>query len=441
MKDQYFKLNRKIKVENEDPSIQLAENSSLLQGKLDIVLEEDEQLKLTSDNILSQLVQINTQTPQKNIKIADQSDIILQNGDILQENMPLKSKLDELHQQIDSNILPQQIDSNMLPQQMDSNMLPQQIDSNMLDSLLLNKVKKIKIDKKNPRLHAGTIWKIISYDKNKKFITCSDDKTIILRNREDNKIIRTFTDHKEAVRDILILSDGRLASSSQDKTVKIWNLTNGNCEQTLIGHSDTIYCLLELPNSMLLSGSQDSSFGVWNISQKDKKELNFHHQIKNYNQSQAYCMALINSNKLAISSYTDINIYLFDDITNKSFKIIKILRGHTDWIGEIKLMNNNNDMLVSCSDDKYCMLWSISQGKCLRVFKGHSNIIYSIQILSDKIFASASAEIIFWNVDSPEINRFIRPDQSGKMIVSLIKNDSDELIFAGVHEFIGMIKI
>ena len=72
------------------------------------------------------------------------------------------------------------------------------------------------------------------------------------------------------------------------------NLTNGNCEQTLIGHSQYVYGLLELPNSILISGSSDSSIGVWDLSQKNKKELQFYHQIKNDKQSCAYCMTLIN---------------------------------------------------------------------------------------------------------------------------------------------------
>ena len=313
-----------------------------------------------------------------------------------------------------------------------------------LNDILLQKLDTAiisSIDKKIPRLHTDTIYKIISYDNNTKYITCSGDKTIILRNCEDNTVIRILSDHKELVQDILLLSDGRLASSSADKTIKIWNLTNGDCEQTLFGHSHWVYCLLELSNSILLSGSEDSSIGVWDISQKDHKELQFYDQVKNDKQSIAFCMTLINVDELAISSAKDINIYSFDNITIKSFNVIKTLKGHTNWVNDIKLMHNSKDMLVSCSDDTDCRLWSISDENCLRVFKGHSDQIWSIQILSDKIFVSASIEVIFFNIDSTEGICSITPDQSGHMIVSLIKNGSDKLVFAGDHDFIGVIKI
>ena len=364
--------NRKTKYEVQLIELASNNNFSLIQGKLDRVLDKNSQVTFNSDRILSQLAQINTQTIETiGLKLS-------------QENVAFKSKLDQL---------------------------PEQINCIMLNSLLVNKIKKVKIDKKIPILHTRGILKLISYDNNSKCITCSGDKTIIVRNYIDNTVIKTLNGHKNYVWDLLLLSDGRLASCSEDKTIKIWNLTNGNCEQTLIGHSDDIYCLLELPNSILLSGSFDKSIGLWDISQKDQEELHFYHQVKNDKQSVAMCMILINVNELAVSSYANINIYSFDNITKKSFNVNKTLKGHTKWVNAIKLMDNSTDLLVSCSEDKDCRIWSISQENCLRIFKGHSNDVNSIQILSDKIFASASEEIIFWNIDSTECIHSIKPDQ------------------------------
>ena len=265
-----------------DQSILLAQNNSLFQGKLDQVLNENEQIMGKSDLILSHPKIMETR--KRNIQI------------LSHEIKTFQPKL------------------------------PENINSIMSHSKLVDKIKKVKINKKIPRLHMGSIRKIISYDNNTKYITCSDDKTIIIRNSEDNTVIRTLIGHKDYVYDILLLSDGRLASSSQDEKIKIWNLTNDNCEQTLIGHSDWIYCLLELPNSILLSCSEDLNIVIWDISQKDKKELQFYHQVKNDKQSYAYCMTLINVNELAVSSDNNINIYSFDKVTIQSFNIIKTLK-------------------------------------------------------------------------------------------------------------------
>ena len=294
-------------------------------------------------------------------------------------------------------------------------------------------------------MHTDFIFKIISYENDSKNITCSKDKPIIVRNSIYNSVIKTLIGHKGQVNNIILLSNGRLASSSDDKTIKIWNLTDGNCEQTLIGHSSSVNCLLELPDSLLLSGSFDSSIGLWDISQKDKKELKFSQQVKYDKQSHVYCMTLINANELAISSKIDINIYSFNTYMNmnmnRSLTIFKILKGHTDIVMDMKLMNKSKDSLLSCSRDKDVRLWNISQGYCLKIFKGHSNSIRSIQILSEKIFISAGAEIIFWNFENTEIIKLIQPCQYGENITSLIRNDKNELIFVGGHNFIGFINI
>ena len=151
-------------------------------------------------------------------------------------------------------------------------------------------------------------------------------------------------------------------------------------------------------------------------------------------------MTLISVNELAISSKNDMNIYSFD-VTEKSFNVIKTLKGHTEWINAIKLMKRRNNFLLSCSDDKYCRLWNISRENCLKIFKGHSDGVNSVHILSDKIFVSASSEIIFWDIENIEIIKVIQPDQSGNQIISLIKKGKNRLICADAHDFIGLIKI
>ena len=97
-------------------------------------------------------------------------------------------------------------------------------------------------------------------------------------------------------------------------------------------------------------------------------------------------MTLTNLNQLAVSSLKDINIYSFD-VDEKSFSIIKTIKGHTRGINAIKLMKSSIDLLISCSHDMVdCRLWSISQENCLKIFRGHSDWIPAIQKLSEKCF-------------------------------------------------------
>ena len=97
-------------------------------------------------------------------------------------------------------------------------------------------------------------------------------------------------------------------------------------------------------------------------------------------------------------------------------------------------MYNSKDLLVSCSTDKDCQLWSISHENCLKIFKGHGHSTRSMEILSEKIFGLTGAELMYWNIDSAEAIHSIKSDQSGKISFSLIKNNENELVFAGEHD-------
>ena len=94
---------------------------NLVKTKLDQFLDENNQVKIKSDLISSQLTLTNPKIIEK----------LEKNSQILsQENVAFKSKPDQL---------------------------PKQIHSIMLNSLLVNKIKKAKIDKKIPILNSSCI--------------------------------------------------------------------------------------------------------------------------------------------------------------------------------------------------------------------------------------------------------------------------------------------
>lgn len=64
--------------------------------------------------------------------------------------------------------------------------------------------------------------------------------------------------HNSAVKSVIQLSDGRLASCSLDKTIRIWDLNKdkGNdpksdqqCVDVLTGHTKTVYSIIQLVKS------------------------------------------------------------------------------------------------------------------------------------------------------------------------------------------------
>ena len=55
---------------------------------------------------------------------------------------------------------------------------------------LIDRLKNMKIEKDSPRIHSATVWKIMNNNDNTKYITCSDDNTIIVRNIQTNEAVQ-----------------------------------------------------------------------------------------------------------------------------------------------------------------------------------------------------------------------------------------------------------
>ena len=57
-------------------------------------------------------------------------------------------------------------------------------------------------------------------------------------------------------------------------------------------------------------------------------------------------------------------------------KLVRTLRGHTDWIGRIA-WSPDGRTLASPSQDRTIRLWDAETGHCLRTLKGHTSFATS----------------------------------------------------------------
>ena len=307
---------------------------------------------------------------------------------------------------------------------------PEQI-SNVINQSSPKQNLSIQPSKQLPRLHHESVRKLILFDNNTKIISCSHDKTIIIRDIEENKILHHLKGHGSWIWDMILLNDGRLASCSADRTIKIWNITTGKCQQTLQGHVKWAYCLLELSDNIIISGSNDKTLMLWDLKVKDKFIRGAYHVVENPNQSIIYSLALINKNEIAVSSITDINIYKFSDLFEPIFELRIVLKGHKDWINDLKAITEPKELLISSSHDKECKLWSLADGACIRTFSGHSGWVYSILILSNEIFASASKEIKIWHIDQNNCIKTLTTNQPEKHIYTMSETSKGTIFCCG----------
>lgn len=93
-------------------------------------------------------------------------------------------------------------------------------------------------------------------------------------------------------------------------------------------------------------------------------------------------------------------------LLDKDANLIKILRGHEDYINDIKILNDKK--ILTCSQDRTIRLWD-NKGNEILILKNHTESVTGIEIFSNEIFLSYSRDrtIRFWDNDGNLQNTLI----------------------------------
>ena len=136
---------------------------------------------------------------------------------------------------------------------------------------------ELKEPKKILNYHKGSIFCSTAL-KDGRFVTGSEDKSIIIYNKESFNPDLVINEHKDSVKCVLELSSGELASCSNDNTINIYDIEGNKYKviQTLKDHNDKINKIIELTNNKLVSCSWDKSIIFYNkVNNEYKKEYSF----------------------------------------------------------------------------------------------------------------------------------------------------------------------
>lgn len=88
---------------------------------------------------------------------------------------------------------------------------------------------------------------------------------IIIWNPSTGQIINKLVGHTDWLRAVVLMTDGRLASSCQDKTIRIWNTTTGQTIRILHEVNSGVWSLALLQDGTLASGL-DSVLKIWDTT-------------------------------------------------------------------------------------------------------------------------------------------------------------------------------
>jgi WD40 repeat protein len=289
--------------------------------------------------------------------------------------------------------------------------------------------------------HTDMIWSVNSHPRKFLIVTGSEDKTVKVWDFRNGRCLNTFYGHSDRVREAKFSPDGEtVVSCSDDKTIRLWDLT-GNCIRIWHGYQNGVWSVdFDANGEMLIGGYDDNSLHLWNIDDCSiNKSLEGHkgkvwsvasnHEyfasssddktVKLWSASRGECVDTLAENQnwplsIDLNYHSD---YVAIGCDNKLVKVWDIRNKKVETVGEHRervwavALGQYDKVVLSGSEDGTAALWNYEEKTCLRIFTGHQQRIWAVDLLLEKsekltskisyIVATASddAKVILWNVE------------------------------------------
>ena len=207
-------------------------------------------------------------------------------------------------------------------------------------------------------------------------VSCSLDRTMLLCDLEVGRRVRCFDDHDAALTSVVRLSSSLVASAASDASIKLWDIrADRPCVAALFDHDAAVYDLATMweesagesdstaTATQLLSASWDRTIKLWNLRM------------------------------LPAAGSTGAGD------SNEAKRCVRTLRGHTDAVRALVVLDGSREMFASAGWDKTIRVWDLAidsevapsvpassqhpsqppvDPACVGVITGHTSWIYSL---------------------------------------------------------------
>ena len=227
------------------------------------------------------------------------------------------------------------------------------------------------------RGHAGAIQSVLFTTDQKQVISCSDDKTIRLRNVDISApsiLGKPQFYHTQKVTSLALSHNGKiLVSGSADKTVKIWELSSKNEPFTISAFSSAITALAISPNDDIVAiASLDNNIRLRRL--EDGKLI-----ASIPTDSSIACLSFSGDGKLLAAGGFNHNITLWELTTRQ---LMNTLTGHQELISSVQFTPDHQH-LISASWDGTLKYWDIAQSEVLENIGSHQDAILAMDLSRD----------------------------------------------------------
>jgi len=235
---------------------------------------------------------------------------------------------------------------------------------------------------------------------NNNIISCCSDKTLkIYKNKIVINLIYTLNGHNNDVCKVIEFENNKLISSAFDTTMKIWEFDGNkyNCINTFtISNNNSRTNILRINKDRLVSSAYSNNYiKFWDI------KSNFN-EIKTLNKIETYglnAMCMINDNILLIGGHSS-GIYI---INTDNYQIISQVHKNNKYVYSIIELINGN-ILIGCYDEnnKHSLIeYKYENNNLIKILSkdnAHSSYIRGLIEMNDGMIISCSDDksIKYW---------------------------------------------
>ena len=419
-----MKLQEKLDTKDKRIKGYQAENTALKSQNIQLTQKNKELNKINDDNE-KKIAKLNKSCQRMEIDHKKLIDDSVQMHQIIEQ---LNNRILDLEKKCLKNNI--EIVSNDIREEINkSNNVPDIIDKNEINFSKKNTRNELPTTLKyKQKVHFKNITSINFNNQGDKYITTSEDKSLILletaKNTEIFKIDKFDSIISEACFD---KTNQFIFIGSFDSTVKLINAQNSNLISNFSEHANGVNCVkcYNLKEKGI-SGSSDNTIKEWDFDTKKLlQELNY--------KNPCYALCISSNDNFVLSGHGDGVVNMWTGDNQKEAKLFKL---HDDRIIDIKIINENS--FVSLAKDKKIKLFDIRNEKEIYTINEEDKIKdiseSNIAISPDKIhFAIGSKEgnVYIININKGEIENIINNNNGRGEVKSLSWNNLNNNMYIG----------
>ena len=419
-----MKLQEKLDTKDKRIKGYQAENTALKSQNIQLTQKNKELNKINDDNE-KKIAKLNKSCQRMEIDHKKLIDDSVQMHQIIEQ---LNNRILDLEKKCLKNNI--EIVSNDIREEINkSNIVPDIIDKNEINFSKKNSKNELPTTLKyKQKVHFKNITSINFNNKGDKYITTSEDKSLILLETAKNTEIFKFDKFDSIISEACFdKSNQFIFIGSFDSTVKLINAQNSNLISNFSEHANGVNCVkcYNLKEKGI-SGSSDNTIKEWDFDTKKLlQELNY--------KNPCYALCISSNDNFVLSGHGDGVVNMWTGDNQKEAKLFKL---HDDRIIDIKIINENS--FVSLAKDKKIKLFDIRNEKEIYTINEEDKIKdiseSNIAISPDKIhFAIGSKEgnVYIININKGEIENIINNNNGRGEVKSLSWNNLNNNMYIG----------